>query len=465
VNQRVQGPAGPPLPLAKDTGDVDEFWFDYFKKRKPSPNEIAKSVSELHRRKRYDHVIALINAALIHGQSQPWMYDVLAMSMKLDKRPAEDIERAMMSRVDSSATDVTSLLFAAAFLVRLEGPEQALHLYRQASRIDPTRPEPYLLGLKIAQKLKDYESIQWAVIGTLTHAWTKDRKQRHLAAKDAAVDAQKALVTAGRIKDSEKFKAAVADANRRDLVLRLEWAGDGDLDLEIEEPLGTKCSLNNPISAGGGVYIRDGYGPKRENCYEEYVCVKGLSGDYRAKIHLTSGNVVGKTCRLTIVRYLGSAEEITRKLDVPLDKTTKTVRLTLHEGRRKALGPGQTHERSPTGQRMTRQQVLASVRRGGVAKAPPKAGNYGHMPAGAFTGAIGFQPIIGIIPEGISLTTTAVVSADRRYVRINVNPQFNTLIDLFTFSFQGGGGGNQGGGNQGGGNQGGGNQGGGPGNQ
>lgn len=387
------------------------------------------------------------------------MYDVLAMTMKLDNRPAEDIERAMMSRIDSSATDVPSLLFAAAFLVRLGGDEQALHLYQQASKVDQTRAEPYVLGLKLARRLKDYTAVQWAVEGVLTHAWTKDRKKRQLAAEDAAEDTQRELIKAGRAKEANELKAAVVEANRRDLVLRLEWSGDGDLDLEIEEPLSSTCSLKNPISAGGGVHVHDGYGPKRENCFEEYVCVKGLSGDYRAKIHLISGNVVGKTCRLTIVRYKGSSEEIIRRLDVPLDKTTKTVRLSLHEGRRKELGSGQTSEKTPTGQRMSRQQVLASVRRGGMAKAPPRAGNAGGLPVGAFTGAIGFQPIIGIIPEGISLTATAIVSADRRYVRINLNPQFNTLIDLFTFSFQGGGnqGGGQGGGNQGGGNQGGGN--------
>lgn len=443
--------------------DVEDFWFDYFKKRTPTSDEIAKTVAELHAKKRYDHIIALINAALVNGQSQPWMYDVLAMTMKLDNRPAEDVERAMMSRVDFSTTDVSSLLLSSAFLVRLGGEEQALHLYRQASRIDPTRAEPYVLGLSIARKLKDYKAVEWAATGVLTHAWTKDRNKRHVAAEDSAADAQRELVEAGRSKEAEQLAAAVAEAKRRDLVLRLEWSGDGDLDLEVEEPLGTKCSFDSPISAGGGVHVHDGYGPQRENCFDEYVCVKGVSGDYRAKIHLTSGNIVGKTCRLTIIRYKGSQEEVMRQVDVPLDKPTKTVRLTLHNGRRTGLGPAQTDEKSPTGQRMSQQQVLASIRQGGgQAASPSRAGNPGQMPAGSFTGAIGFQPIIGIIPEGVSLTVTAVVSADRRYVRLRVNPQFNALIDLFTFSFQGGGGGGgQGGGGQGGGGQGGGGQGGG----
>lgn len=81
---------------------------------------------------------------------------------------------------------------------------------------------------------------------------------------------------------------------------------------------------------------------------------------------------------------------------------------------------------------------------------------------GAFS--VGFTPQIGFIPDGITLTVTAVISADRRFVRLALAPFFNNLIDLQTFSFlggqtggQAGGGGQQGqGGQQGGGQVGGG---------
>ncbi|MFO1041329.1 MAG: hypothetical protein U0941_06050 [Planctomycetaceae bacterium] len=52
----------------------------------------------------------------------------------------------------------------------------------------------------------------------------------------------------------------------------------------------------------------------------------------------------------------------------------------------------------------------------------------------------GFQPVITTINEGITLSVTAVVSSDRRFVRLSVNPQFNSITDVFTFSFVGGGG-------------------------
>jgi type II secretory pathway component GspD/PulD (secretin) len=53
---------------------------------------------------------------------------------------------------------------------------------------------------------------------------------------------------------------------------------------------------------------------------------------------------------------------------------------------------------------------------------------------------VGFQPVIQTIPDGAVLTVRAVISADRRYVRLSVSPQFTNITDVFTFSFIGGGG-------------------------
>ena len=432
--------------LLRSTENPDDFWFDYFEKRKPSLEDVQKLVTTLHSKKKHDHVIAIINAALATGQSQPWMYDVLALSMELDKRPQEEIERVLLSRVDFTTTDVPSLMYSAAFIKRMGGGKQALHLYRQASRLDSTRPEPYVLGMSLARELKDYAAVKWACAGVLTHAWTKDRAKRHQDAQDAAAESEAELRKAGRDEEADLLKAEVAEASRRDLVLILQWAGDADLDLSVEEPLGTVCSVDNPLSAGGGVLVHDGYGPKAENCYDEYACVMGASGDYRAVIRFVEGNVVGRRCQLTIIRYRGSKDEVIRKLSVPIDKPVKTVRLTLHNGRRKEVGPIQTSEKPVGSGRRSRRQVMSQlferIQRGA-------AGNTDRIRAGAFAAGVGFAPIVGFIPEGVTLTATAVVSADRRYVRLALAPMFNSIVDVATFNFitgQSTGGGAQGGG-------------------
>jgi general secretion pathway protein D len=52
-------------------------------------------------------------------------------------------------------------------------------------------------------------------------------------------------------------------------------------------------------------------------------------------------------------------------------------------------------------------------------------------------GAVGFQPIVQSFPEGRMMSATAVVSADRRYVRVAVSPIFSQVGDVQTFTFAG----------------------------
>ena len=49
-------------------------------------------------------------------------------------------------------------------------------------------------------------------------------------------------------------------------------------------------------------------------------------------------------------------------------------------------------------------------------------------------GAVGYQPVIITLPEGANFAATAVVSADRRYVRITCVPFFSLVSDVHTFS-------------------------------
>ena len=52
-------------------------------------------------------------------------------------------------------------------------------------------------------------------------------------------------------------------------------------------------------------------------------------------------------------------------------------------------------------------------------------------------GAVAFTPIIGQLPDGVTLSVTPVVSADRRYVRLSLAPVFSTVTDLTSQAFPG----------------------------
>ncbi|MEN6452366.1 MAG: hypothetical protein ABFC96_17900, partial [Thermoguttaceae bacterium] len=53
-------------------------------------------------------------------------------------------------------------------------------------------------------------------------------------------------------------------------------------------------------------------------------------------------------------------------------------------------------------------------------------------------GAVGYQPVITILPEGASMSALAVVSADRRYVRITAAPMFSGIAKVDTFNMASG---------------------------
>lgn len=72
----------------------------------------------------------------------------------------------------------------------------------------------------------------------------------------------------------------------------------------------------------------------------------------------------------------------------------------------------------------------------------------GDGPPECLAQAVGFAPIPGVIPDGVSLTATPAVSHDRRYVRLSVNPTFSTVTGFQSFPVPaavGGGGGGAGG--------------------
>ena len=61
----------------------------------------------------------------------------------------------------------------------------------------------------------------------------------------------------------------------------------------------------------------------------------------------------------------------------------------------------------------------------------------GGGPWFAGRGAVGYQPVITVLPEGANFSVTGVISADRRYVRIT--PQFivSQIKEVSTFTFAG----------------------------
>ncbi|HID21417.1 MAG TPA: hypothetical protein EYP14_03345, partial [Planctomycetaceae bacterium] len=271
-------------------GDPAEGWRTYLRVHKPSPSKLAQKLLRLHNAGKHESVIRGIRAALVAGYSEPWMYEVLALSLQIAGHPQDEIERVLLSRVDFAATDVSNILVSAAYLTRFGALRRALQLYQQASQLDPSRPEPYAVALKLAQQEQDVDAIQWATCGIVRHVWTSDYPKWHRMAEVVCEETVRGLRADGRAAKADSLLRNFQQARQCDLLVRLQWAGDADLDLEVEEPWGTRCSLQFPRTPGGGIFVRDGYGPNQERCVEEYVCPVGVPGRYRIHVKYVSGN-------------------------------------------------------------------------------------------------------------------------------------------------------------------------------
>lgn len=451
----------------KRSTSVPTDWAEFFEKQRPSPDMVRTLVDELSESRQPEAVIGLIEQALIAGQPQPWMYEVLALSLEMAGRPEEDVERALLSSTDVLRQDAGSLMFVAACLTRFDRSEQALRMYHQASQLEPTREEPYVLALELAERVGNDAAIRWAAPGLLLYGWSRPAREQ----QSQALRLAEALIArdrkAGNDADAEDLAEALQQSRQRDLIVRLEWAGEGDLELLVDEPSGSTCSAALRRTPGGGIYTHDGFGPRSQNCYEEYLCPIAWTGEYKARVQHSWGKIVGQRARLIITRNAGSPDETVIEHSIELAEEEQVVRFRVTSGRRESamsiptaqLPTNQPFEIAAANAAHGRQAqpggpaVLRFAPAGGVVgvagrAAPamaivgPVAGGNGFQVQAQFgggtplvTGAVGFQPVVTVVPSGVQLAAGAVVSADQRYVRINAAPVFSSISDVFTFSF------------------------------
>ena len=412
-------------------------WRERFATNAMSPELIRQLVGELIASRQHEEVIALLEQAIIHAKIQPWMYEVLALSMEATGRSKVQIERVMLSSQDFISNDANSMMMLAAYLTRFERTERALELYRQAAHLEPHRPEPFLQALALARRTRNAEAVVWSAPEVLAYAWGSDRAPLRRDAEQAAADAVQQLMQAGNLSKALELQEGMRSARELDLVVRLDWNGQGDVDLLVGEPAGSICSMDKPYTAGGGIFIHDGFGPNQARCYDEYVCPRAIPGEYVLRVRHVWGDIVGKRARLTITRGKDTAHEQSETHTILLGRTDKTVRISVTEGRRVDAdaqvplpGHKQSRRRGTAGA-----AILAQIGNNGGGQIG------GGQGTGGGGGNVGYQPVVALINEGVTLSALATVSGDRRYVRITAAPVFSNITDVFTFSFIGSGGG------------------------
>ena len=456
----------------------EQYWDKYFSTNTPDQAAVRDAVRRLMTDRKYASVIALIGSALRQRQAQPWMYEAMSLAMQAAGSPKEEIERAVMSAVDF-CDNPGDMMFIGTYLMQLGLNERALDIFHQVAQQDPVRPEPYMLGLKAARELNDLDGLRWASLGILNQAWTKDQEKVWEAGVGVAKETIERLKKEKRDKEADKFLAELNQAVARDCVVAVHWTGEADVDLQVLEPSGAVCSLRNPRTTAGGVMLGDVLSQTNSDNSgghsAVYVCPKGFDGTYRLKVWRVWGKVTTGKVTVEVITHFRDKNTVTISKKLPLEKDVAGVTFDLTDGRRKeSLREQQVTVAANTqlavSQQVLAQQIASSVNPttlGSLAvdrTSSASGGNIvrggnvnvngnGLVPFAAARGAVGYQPVIQTLTAGAMLSATAVVSADRRYVRFSGSPFFSGIGNVFTYNTSSGatnnttnsGGGNSGG--------------------
>jgi len=392
--------------------------------------------------------------------------------MQVCDYPAEDIRRVLLSAVDFSG-DVEDAIKIGKYLAKQGYAGEALRVLRDAARVQPLRADIYEAALPLAMQSEDWESLRWTSLGVLSQAWPVEQSKLVETAELAAKSVLVRMNREGRVVESKAFEEQLKQAQRRDVVVRVSWTGKADLDLSVEEPSGTICAVGNPRTLSGGVLLNDGNSHQAaslEGYSESYACPQGYSGEYRILIEKIWGEVAGGKVTVDILTDFGTPEQRYRREQIPLSSKDALLKIAVKNGHREtpmvdiSVAKSET-EKLAAGRAVLAQQLAGSdysANNGlagllGPGSGIPSVSNPFFNP---FRGAVGYRPIITVLPQGTQMAAVAVVSGDRRYVRVTPFPFFTDIIQVDTFNFitgdsttQGGGlGGGGGGGFGGGGN-------------
>lgn len=296
-------------------GTEAERWDKLFSESLFSDNELAGALQQLHEQGKRESAIVCIESALRAGRVAPWLYDLLALQMKLAGRPAEEIGRVLQSRLDFGVSELPEMLMTAAMLSRFEAWDASLTLLRDAAELNPNRPETWLLARSVADKSGDPSQRIWPRLGILQWVWVANWEREHEEAVKVLEGLAKELDAKQDSPKAAELRARIAAARRRDLQLVLRWVGNADLDLIITDPQGEECSFRRPETSSFGRLVKqDGSleaatGRATETRVEQFIQTQANPGKYQARIRFVGGKVASGTALLEVLQHAGTTAE------------------------------------------------------------------------------------------------------------------------------------------------------------
>ena len=379
------------------------------------------------------------------------MYQALSLSMEACDYPPADIRRVLLSALDFE-NDSTQAFEIARYMARKNMKAEALQLLRDIAITEPLRYDVYAFAMPLARDLGNLDALRWVCLGMLSKAWPQEHAQLYEEARLLAQATLVQLTQEGRVLEATAFQEELNQAQLRDLIVRVNWTGQADLDLRVQEPTGTVCSVSNPLTLGGGTLIGDSSGisekPRLDGFSEYYVCAQGFSGQYDILIRRVWGEVSGGKATVEIFTdYYGTPEQNYISQVVDLTDKDALIQVSVKNGQRTEPIADAQLAAVRTKQLATSRAVLSQLADANSTTSNGRADFYMFremllrnarrngrgFPLGP--GAVGYRPEITTLPEGAMLSVTGVVSPDRRYVRLSPSPFFTGIGEVFTFNF------------------------------
>jgi tetratricopeptide (TPR) repeat protein len=312
----------------------------FFSSEPVPPPVLTELFAQLHADKAYELAVEGLLAAIRHNQGQPWMYVMLPMEMKLANRPQAEIDRALLSRIDLSSGNTKQTLVTASLLARLRSWDQAIELCKEAIRRDPWQTSVWLKARSIADRSNNPDHIVWSRVGILRYVWTDDSEVHH---DEAHLTLQRQLERAqesGPPELASRIRKQIDASRQCDLIVRVEWAGDSDVDLTVKEPGDIVCNQSHQITSNGGVLTRTDQGMGRRHL-EEYRCQEAPPGTYYVSVNLIRGRVISGRARVSVTRYVGTKHEEKSTISVEVGRADSEIKIELGRGRGESPQPAQ----------------------------------------------------------------------------------------------------------------------------
>ena len=342
-------PESPSDPKLKTVGPF-AFWDTYFKTHAETPEQVSEKVALLRKESKFDHIEAILWNYLKHHprEAKSWMYQGLAVAMDINRRDTAKVKTALSYAADLAlaSEDVTAMVMVAELMYArgIRNDETVIKLIDAARTRAPLLAAPKLMSLTLAREAVDPERMIITLEELLSVGWPLVDEAIRKKARDQAEALAERLDKAGSSDAANRVRSSLARSEARDLVIRLTWGGDADLDLIVEEPDGGQAAMLTPCTIMGGSILNNGYGKNPE---EFYVCPRAMPGQYRVTLDQIYNNPDNPATHATLEIIHGEGRPTERKstvvVDLVADGSTKTkpvvVTVRPGEGRRTELLP------------------------------------------------------------------------------------------------------------------------------